>query len=61
MITEVKLKVPVHANIYTSNAIAISKRPNPVPTEVGFKYNSLERVNKFKPDHEVRRNLSDTF
>ena len=51
MITEVKQKVPVMANIYTSNAITISKRPNPMPAEVGFQYRSTERVNKFKPDH----------
>ena len=61
MITEVKQKVPVHANIYTSNAITISKRLNPMPAEVGFQYRSTERVNKFKPDHLNRKNLSDTF
>lgn len=49
------------ANIYTSNAITISKRPNPVPAEVGFQYNSTDRINKFVPDHTNRRLLCDTY
>jgi hypothetical protein len=61
MITEVKLKVPVMSNIYTSNDITVTKRPNPVAPTVNYKYKSTERVNKFKPEHQNRRSIGDTF
>ena len=49
------------SNIYTSNDITVTKRPNPVAPTVNYKYKSTERVNKFKPEHQNRRSIGDTF
>ena len=42
-------RLPVMANLYTSNEHFYAKRANPVPETVSYSVNSLGRVNKFSP------------
>ena len=49
------------SNMYYSNTVTISKRPNPVSSEVPIKFKPTDRINKFEPIGIDRRQLSDTF
>ena len=49
------------SNMYYSNTVTISKRPNPISAEVPFKFKPNDRINKFEPILTNRRQLSETF
>jgi hypothetical protein len=48
-------KLPVMSNMYYSNTVTISKRPNPISPEVPFKFKPNDRINKFEPILQDRR------
>ena len=45
-------RIPVMANLYTSNEHFYAKRSNPVPQPVSYSVNNLSRVNKFQPNND---------
>ena len=48
------------SNIYYSNTVTMNKRSKPIPDSVAFKYDNLDRINKFHCD-SPRRLVAETF
>jgi len=54
-------RLPVMANLYTSNEHFYAKRANPTPVPVTYSTEMTGRVNKFTADHNIVRPICDTY
>jgi len=57
---DLKRKIPVAANIYTSNTIHFNRQQK-MPQSIPYQYHASDRINNFQTQVQERRLISETY